>query len=473
MSGWQTLTRRRLLGATGAGTVAALAGCTGGNGNGDGRSDAAVHVFTDYNNEPWQDRWEEVIQPEYEETTGLELDIEYAGFQGDSEQRLSTLIQSGDPPDLHVETFYATAEIWANGMLEPVTGIVDQIESVAGPLQSNNFVDEQGLHSQGDQFLVPHGMYTNLLIYREDIYDALGLEVPETWDELVANAQAIDEADIGDGDSPDVRGFATPGAQVGQSRELFWVFLYTNGVYPFEEVDGEIEVRLPEAETVEAMETIKELSQYSPDPSSLNWGESLTQWTQGRIGQMYHVNPWAAGVAADAGVDVIAENTGIAPMPRNGIPPEESYQPGPTLNGWMVFSDGDNSEGGRELIEWMYGEETERTVRNYTAEPMRMLPAYGDVVNHEAYESMDIFQEYPGLLDLNQQVLDDIVPEHFGRNDDDIPDDGVTNYAISGYYFSDMMNEILVADRDIQAAYEDIVEAAEERLEEGKDIVHG
>ncbi|OIB57469.1 ABC transporter substrate-binding protein [Natrialba sp. SSL1] len=456
-------TRRQLLGAAGAGTAAAIAGCLGGENGSD-----EIHFYTDYSTESWQDRWESDLIPAFEDETDNTVNPEYAGFQGDSEERLMNLIQANDPPDIHVETFYTAADIWAQGMLQPMSDTLAAVEEVNGDINVETFEDEEGVVSQGDTFHVSHGGYTNVLVYREDIYEALGLEVPETWDELVENAEAIDEAEEFDS----TRGFATQAGVVGQSRELFWMFLYQNGVDTHQMEDGEVEVWVPEEEAIEALEYLEELSQYSPDPSNLNWGTSLEQWVQGRIGQMYHVNGWAAGVAAAEGIDPIAENTAVAPLPRNDIPLEESYMTLPTGNGYMVFEDGDDPDGAVEFIEWLYADSIERTASLFEQEPMRLLPAYDDVVTSDAYENLDYFQEWPEHLEINQQIQEEIVPM-YGQNVDESPTTGAEQYALSGYHYADMMNQIIVGDADIEEALADAKEQAEERLEEGKELTGG
>lgn len=455
------------MGAAGAGAVGALAGCLGGGDDGE------IHFYTDYTGDEWQERWEDDLIPQFEEETGHDVELEYAGFQGDSEQRLGNLIQAGDPPDIHVETFYTSADHWANGMLRPLSDTLETVQEVNGDSNVETFEDEAGVVSEGDTFHVSHGGYTNVLVYREDLYEALGLSVPETWDELVENAQAIDEFEPEDDDAPNPRGFATPAGRVGQSRELFWMFLYQNGVDTHRlNGDGEVEVWTPDEEAVEALEYLDELSEYSPDPSSLNWGESLTQWVQGRIGQMYHVNGWAAGVAAANEVDTIAENTAVAPLPRNDIPLEESFMTLPTGNGYMIFEGGSNPDGGVDLIEWLYADSIERTASLFEQEPMRLLPAYDDVVESDAYQEMDYFQEWPGHLEINQQITDEIIPQ-YGQNVDESPTTGAQQYALSGYHYAEMMNRIIVDDADIEEALADAKADAEERLEAGKDLTGG
>ena len=109
--------RRRVLQGTGAGAAAMLAGCLGGGGgdgnggnggNGGGGADPTelpdVFMLTDYNNEPWQGKWED-LSGSFTEETDIGVNIEYSGMSGQQENRLATLIQSGNPPDVNTSTF--------------------------------------------------------------------------------------------------------------------------------------------------------------------------------------------------------------------------------------------------------------------------------------------------------------------------------------------------------------------------------
>jgi multiple sugar transport system substrate-binding protein len=269
--------RRELLATTGAGTAAGLTGCLdglgggGGNGNGgngNGGQDPAdlppVHFLTDYNNDPWQKKWEETLIPQFKEDTGIGVDIEYSGFSGGGqENRLATLLQSGDPPALSTGTMVQVGDMYAGDQLGPTTGVVDAIQETAG-----DFVSQPYRDFNGDTWQIPHGYYTSVLHYREDVYEELGLEVPTSFAGLRENAKAIDESDM------DIRGYGMPGQKTGKSKDEFNVHLANAGAALLRAADPdadqpETELWFPEEETLTILEHFQELAEYSTDPTGI------------------------------------------------------------------------------------------------------------------------------------------------------------------------------------------------------------
>jgi len=182
---------------------------------------------------------------------------------------------------------------------------------------------------------------------------------------------------------------------------------------------------------------------------------------------------WPAGVAAAVGASDIAENTGVAPMPlweEGGITKEDSYLSTPTPDGHHVFVNADNTEASKEFLRFLYGSEQSRTATMYETEPTRFLPAYGDVVNSDTFESYDLWSEYPGILEKLQRVNNEIVPDYYGN----VEGSGVlSNSPIGVYYYrfffqAEMVNQVITGTSTPQEAYEFGLERANEVVEEAR-----
>lgn len=458
-----------MLALSGTGAAAGLAGCFGGGSDtpepgGTPRDPAnlpPVHVFTDYNNKAWQNKWEDEIQQNFKEETGVKLNVEYAGFQGGSEQRLATLIQSGDPPDLYSSTFTTVADLWASGRLQQANQLNSEITTEVGEITAKPFED-----AEGKTYMTPHGYYTSVLVYRQDVYDKLGLSVPKTFDELRANAKAIDQSD-----EVKARGMEVPGQKVGQSRELFLVLYANMGKSLFRwksDAKEEAEVWFPKEPAIEVLNYIKDLAQYSPDPTSMSWGPALKAWAGGQLAQMYHVNAWAAGVAVGVS-EQLGLSTKVAPLPLRGISKEESLLTEPAPDGWMRFKNGSNSPGAAALLKYLYGDSVDRTAHMYETEPMRFLPVYGDIIDSDAYTNLDYFQQYPEHLEENRKIQNEISANYLGNNPEKVPETGPTLYAGRFYYIAEMMNQVLAANIAPEEAYDEARQKAKQRLKEGKE----
>ena len=478
------ITRRRMLTATGAGMAAGLAGCTGNGGQQETETTASpggtdggtgsnwigelgdtgneVHILTDYSNDAWQGIWENQLVPAFQDELGISsFNAEYVGFQGTGEQRFTTLLQSGQAPESFTGGIGQIGDLFARGDAIATTNAVDQIKEGSGDTVG------AALTYKGHNFVVPHGKYTSSIHYREDILEQLGLEPPETLSQYLENAKVIDESD-----EVEARGATSPAPKAGQSTSWFELLLLAHGAWKYQWNDDETEAEIwfPKEEVVASLEYAKELAQYSPDPASVNWGSTLQYWAGNRVAQMYQLNAWGAGVAASAGNTEIGANTGIVPFPTvEGTEPFARGAPG--FDGHPAVGLADNVPGLLKALTYMY-EDPARAAPYYAdAEPTRFIPAYRDIMEVDAYTNADIFQEVPNLLELNKKARDEIAPlEPSAKKIVFTPS---TMYTDSFPIDAEMVNQVVVADRDPEAAYEDAKERYETRLEEGKQESEG
>lgn len=448
-----TPTRRQVLLASGAGATGLLAGCTGGNGNGD--SDE-VHVLTDYNTDAWKSKWEDEYVPGFEEETGTSVNIEYVGASTAGDQRLQTLIQAGDAPTLYTATFEQVPGLIAQNRTHAVDDTLDELEETNG---ETLFRDNVTINGQAT--FMPRGTYTYSFLYRTDVYERLGLSVPETWDELLENARVIDEDP-----ETDARGFAIGGGNNLKAATHFQILMATagGGRYQWATEGEEAEVWLEEDHITAALEFANEISEYSLDPSSQTWAGSVGNWIAGDAAQDFHLNAWPAGAAYRAAPE-IGLNTGVAlPPVREGADPLD--RGGISIEGGAVMKDSTNPEGGKEFWKYLH-RDPDTIAETFLQEPMRFIPAYESVMESDTYTSAEFFQVEDGyFLELNRKIVDEHIPE---LGSPERPQTPATLYANSHPWDSDMMNAVLVQDRSVSDAYEQGVSAAEQRLSEGKE----
>ena len=102
---------------------------------------------------------------------------------------LRTQLEGGTAPDLFYLRSYATSrQLFDEGFLEPLDNLPGLMENFTEAARAP-WATEDG-EPYGVPFIaVSHGVYYNM-----DIFAELGLEVPQTWEDLLADAQAIQEA---------------------------------------------------------------------------------------------------------------------------------------------------------------------------------------------------------------------------------------------------------------------------------------
>ena len=449
----EEINRRRVLSGAGVGLAGAMAGCIGGGGGGDDE----VHFITDYYNDSWEQLWGE-LESEFEDETDIQMNIEEGGMSGTQEGRLAQLIQAGNPPDANTSTFDQVADIWATDQLETVNDVVSSIEEVNGSLMDGGAF----LGEEDNIFQIPHGNYISNFQYRQDVYDELGLEEPETFQDVLDNAQAIDESDM------DIRGYGLAGQPTGKSQDEFLVLLASAGAPPLgirwkdPDAQEELETYFPEEEVTTVLQYMKELAQYSPDPTSIGWAESLGGWVQGQYAQCYHLNAWPVGVTAltaegedsDA-LRAMAEATQVRAYPTWGeIDKDENWLSAPTPDGYHIFSDGGNVEEAKEWFEWLYADSIEQTVSFYETDPGRFLPIYEDIIDSDAFKNQDIMQAHPHLYEKLKYNQEEIWGNHYGSVDEANISSPVSLYMARQWFYGEMVNRVITDSMSVQEAYE-------------------
>lgn len=455
--------RRRFLQATGAGASVAVAGCFGlggdggdGDGDGDGPS-GEVHWLMDYQSDAWKDRWEQLKNQYEEEHPDVTINMEYVGFQGRGGQRLQQLIQAGNPPELFQGTLPQMGLLIGDGQAVHVNDVNDNIREFYDA--DIRFIHTAQLGGSAE-WLVPHGWQTICdTNYRRDIYDQLSLEVPETWEDLLNNAEAIDNEG-----SIDARGFALAGQKSGKSSSDFDSLFRSAGGYYYEEVDGEIQVWFPEDIAEETLAYMTQLAEFSVDPSQMSWGPTIQSWMGQRMGQCLFVSAWLADVAISSGATDLGLNTGIelAPTPN---PDDDPMDRGLVVIDGTPVIKGSNIETAKDWLTWLYAEDVERTA-NSNLMNLRLLPATDALYNDDAYQNSDKLTANDGYMLDQQEKVREIAES---KSHPDRPTSPATNYVQRFPILNEMVNNVVVVGQTPQQAVAEAKDRFEQRLQEGKE----
>jgi multiple sugar transport system substrate-binding protein len=182
-----------------AGLLALLAGCGGGSddegsgGSGDGSGPITVWTLE---NLPDRLAAQEEIAAAFTESSGVE--VELVGIDEDQfNQLLTSSAAAGELPDVVGALSLAGVQaLAANELVD-----TEVAAAVVEELGEGTFSEQAlALTRDGDtQLAVPSDAWAQLLVYRRDLFDAAGLPAPETYDDILAAAKALD--------SPEVAGF--------------------------------------------------------------------------------------------------------------------------------------------------------------------------------------------------------------------------------------------------------------------------
>ncbi|RDC75483.1 extracellular solute-binding protein [Rhodovulum sp. 12E13] len=203
----------------------------------------------------------------FEEQTGIAVEV-IPVTESDLGTRATAAFAAGDLPDVIYHTLqYALP--WAEAGILDTEAATDVIEDLGAGTFASGALEMAAV--EGGYASVPVDGWTQMIVYRKDLFDEAGLEPPNSYANVLAAVEALHNP-------PEMYGFvaATKVDENFMSQVLEHVFL-ANGVSP---VDENGFAPLDEAATTEVLEFYKAIAEASP-PGELYWDQSRTLYFAG------------------------------------------------------------------------------------------------------------------------------------------------------------------------------------------------
>ena len=188
--------------------------------------------------------------------------------ENDLGTRATAAFAAGDLPDVIYHTLQYAAP-WAEAGILDTDAATDVVEQLGAETFAPGALELASV--DGGYASVPVDGWTQMLVYRADLFAEKGLEPPNSYANVLAAVEALHNP-------PDMYGFvaATKIDENFMSQVLEHVFL-ANGVSPVG--PGGIQ-SLDEAATIEVLEFYKAIAEASP-PGDLYWDQSRTLYFSG------------------------------------------------------------------------------------------------------------------------------------------------------------------------------------------------
>lgn len=320
--------------------VALLAACapstdeSAGGGDGDGTT---LQVWS------WRtedvDEYEKIFDAYEAEHEGVTIEFKpYVATEYDT--ILSTGLSAKGGPDV--------AQLRANGGLQPVCSAGRLVELEAEDVDTSAIPDEvlggARCESDGGLYGVPFASQALVVYYNKAIFEENGLEEPETWDELMSNSKALQDADI------------TPYAVTGKDN---WVLpmlhdLFTAPRYGGPEFEAAVQSGkkdFTDPDYVASIETMEQVTPYFPeDVVGVDYATAQTLFTSERAA-MYPGGSFELAFFQQQNPDLELGVFAVPPPP--GAVMDESLTPGWVDASFGVNADSPNKEEALELVRWM------------------------------------------------------------------------------------------------------------------------
>ena len=330
----------------------------------------------------------QALADDFEADTGIKANINVVG-QDVFENRitLSFTGATGDIDVVHTPVIQVQRWVAAN-WLKPITAEVDAMpgkdDILAGPLDAYLI--------NGERWAVPFMAGTGLMTYRMDLMDAAGLDVPETWEDMLEVAAAIHSDE-----TAAIAMRAVPGQ--GFNMFIFPMIMRAYGGKFFEDyVNGDLTPALNSPESLEALKIyIKLLNDFAPPGAgNFNFSEVNAAAQNGQI--VFAVE--GTGVVSQI---VNPEKSKFASVTGLALPPggPAGRSPAIAVHGLGIPASAANPEAAAKFIEWAVS--TETVTKISLAEP------FPDFTTGTVADNEEVIAKYaavhPDFLRLRVEAL--------------------------------------------------------------------
>lgn len=305
--------------ATVAAVATSLAACSDGGADGGALgSGDSVTIIT--SQAPWNPAYDAVIAA-YEEETGVDVDVRAFPNDEVKTQMLNDAQSGNNAFDVYQVNEVDMAQFNANGLLLPLTDVDPEFALDEEIFTYDNLPywnTETGAFSDdGALTSIPLMGNLQIFIYRTDIYDDLGLEVPTTWDEVLENAEAVVDGDAAR------YGFVMRTQGVAGSPQITYDFsgiLYGLGGSFFTEPGTDWTPAVDSPEGIEAATLLRDLAATGPEETqTVGQAEAIAAMLAGDAAQLDTVAAGANAMNDESSSNVVGD-VAFAPLPGSASP---------------------------------------------------------------------------------------------------------------------------------------------------------
>lgn len=318
----------------------------------------------------------------------VSLQFEAVAF-GDMYTKLATAFRAGEGPDIMNTTESAVTFAQDAGYLVPVDDIIDDHGR-------DDFLPSYiaAVQKDGETWAVPDWALHQEVWYRTDLFEAAGVEVPTTWDELLEVAEAVDEGPGG------IRGFAVPMSALQVAAQNLYQFLYANGVFTFDPETGEYAFDEDLAATTEAVQFMLDLYRAASPAESRTWewSDFRNAFAEGKVAMTQDFGA-VVGLIESNNPDLLDKISSF-PLPT----PTGDAAPGMLGGGYyyMIGKTGDaRQEAAKQLAACML--DPELAAGRANTRPVFAIPAMISAAETDIYQSNPLVQQFADEIAVIRQ----------------------------------------------------------------------
>jgi len=325
------------------------------------------------------------------------LEVEYSVVPANVlNERLAAAFEGGSPPDVFMQVgqqaqFYITRDLIA-----PIPEVLEQMRAVEGGIYEGTTTP--GI-LDGEIYAVPLEVDLVPMYVRTDLLEEVGHDIPETWEELRAAANAITDA------NPQIAGFGMPLSNGNDAESMIRMLVWSFGGAMFDETGTQVTWDSPETQA--AYQFVADMFEEGTIPrSTLTWddGGNNTAYQTGRTA--FTVNPPSIFQWMVENDEELLANTALTPIP---VGPGEKGRSGSAVSAivWMVSEASDNQDTAKDWLSYLFEPERYRGV--IEAIGGRWVPIYPQLT-----QSMPLFTETAAFENFHDMAASGIIDGHSG-----------------------------------------------------------
>jgi len=316
--------------------IAGTATACGSPGEGSSESGGAINVVL--SNHPWQRGIEPLIS-QFEEESGIKVNVQTFAEQQARDRILLNLQSKSSAMDVYMSLPSREGPQFSGaGYYEPLD---DYMSKAPDSYKADDFSPSaiDGMKdADGNIIAAPINIEGPVLYYRTDVFEELGLDVPETIDDVIAAAKTIKE-----------KGDITPITLRGASAAIpftFGPFLHGEGV---EWTNDQGTANFDQPGAVKAIDEYATLARdYGPDGViNYSFTESSNLFAQGKVAMELESSNELNSVF-DPKNSTVSDSVGVAKMPAGSV------EAAPTALSWGIAMSAysEKKDAAWEFIQW-------------------------------------------------------------------------------------------------------------------------
>lgn len=190
---------------------------------------------------------------------GVEVEVEKLSFS-EMIGKLATAAATDEVPDVMHVNFGGTAQLYSDEVLMPLDDIINTIGT-------DDFSDAYKTvltGADGHIYGLPDWAMHTSVWYRKDLFEEKGLEIPTTWAEFKAVAEALNDGDA-------MKGFPVPLDGVQVAAQTLYELMCSKGVFFLDPDTGEYVFDKEKDEMIEVIDYLVDLYKTASPAGSLTW----------------------------------------------------------------------------------------------------------------------------------------------------------------------------------------------------------